>query len=174
VAEEKRLRTNSEIRAAEVRLISEDGKQLGILSLQEALSLAREKGLDLVEVVASSRPPVCKIIDYGKLRYEQTRRERRSRKMQHQIKVKELKVGLNISEHDLGVKLQRAKTFLEKGHKVRISCMLRGREITHPEVAERLMERIVQTLDGLSIVESSPKLLGKVTSMVLAPVGEKK
>lgn len=168
------MRVNQEIRVPKVRLISADGEQLGVLSIQEAMAMAREAGMDLVEVVASSVPPVCKIIDYGKFRYDQTKRERESRKAQHQVKIKEIKFGPNISEHDLQVKVRHAKEFLEEGNKVKFTCMFRGREITHPEVGEQLFSKIVAELDEISMVEASPKLLGRITSMVLAPASKKK
>jgi translation initiation factor IF-3 len=155
-------------------VINEAGEQLGVLTHHEAMTLARESGLDLVEVVATSVPPVCKIIDYGKFRYDQTKRERESRKAQHQVKVKEVKISPNISEHDLDVKLRKAKEFLEKGNKVKVSCQFRGREITHPEVGEKLMQRVVQTLEDVAMVEAMPKFLGKLLSLVLAPSGKKK
>jgi translation initiation factor IF-3 len=138
------------------------------------MTLAREAGLDLVEVVATSVPPVCKIIDYGKFRYDQTKRERESRKAQHQVKVKEVKISPNISEHDLLVKLRQAKDFLEDGNKVKVSCQFRGREITHPEVGEKLMLRVIQELEEVALVEVMPKFFGKLLGLVLAPSGKKK
>lgn len=155
-------------------MISETGEQLGVLTHHEAMTLARSSGMDLVEVVGTSVPPVCKIIDYGKFRYDQTKRERESRKSQNQIKVKEVKVSPNISEHDLMVKLRQAKEFLEKGNKVKITCQFRGREITHPEVGEKLIQRVIQELEEVSLVEASPKLLGKFLGLVLSPSGKKK
>lgn len=168
------MRVNHEIRSPRVRVISETGEQLGVLTHHEAMTLARESGLDLVEVVATSVPPVCKIIDYGKFRYDQTKRERESRKAQHQVKVKEIKISPNISEHDLQVKLRQSRDFLEEGNKVKVSCQFRGREITHPEVGEKLMTRVVQELEDVAVVEASPKFLGKLLGLVLAPTGKKK
>lgn len=168
------MRVNHEIRVPKVRLISAEGEQLGVLSTQEALAMAREAGMDLVEVVATSVPPVCKIIDYGKFRYDQTKRERESRKAQHQVKLKEVKFGPNISEHDLLIKVRHARDFLEKGNKVKFTCQFRGREITHPEVGDRLFAGIITELEDCSMVEASPKLLGKMLGMVLAPAGKKK
>lgn len=168
------MRVNHEIRAPRVRVINENGEQLGVLTHHEAMTLAREAGLDLVEVVSTSIPPVCKIIDYGKFRYDQTKRERESRKAQHQVKVKEVKISPNISEHDLLVKLLQAREFLEKGNKVKVSCQFRGREITHPEIGDKLMTRVVQELEDVAMVEASPKFLGKLLGLVLAPCGKKK
>ncbi len=158
----------------QVRVINHDGEQLGVLSFSEALARAKEAGLDLVEVVASSTPPVCKIIDYGKFRYDQTKREKENKKSQHQVKVKEVKISPNISEHDLEVKKRHAREFLEKGNKVKVSCQFRGREVMHPENGVKLMNRMVSELEDVSMVEASPKLLGRMMSLVLAPVAKKK
>ncbi len=168
------MRVNYEIRAPKVRVISETGEQLGIMTVQEALYMAKEAGLDLVEVVATSVPPVCKIIDYGKFRYDQAKREKESKKSQHQIKVKEVKLSPNISENDLQVKVRHAKEFLEKGNKVKFTCMFRGREIMHPEVGDRMMTGILQELEEISLVEAQPKMMGKILSMVLSPAPNKK
>ena len=168
------MRVNHEIRSPRVRVISETGEQLGVMTHHEAMTMARTSGLDLVEVVPTSIPPVCKIIDYGKFRYDQTKRERESRKSQHQIKVKEIKVSPNISEHDLMVKLRQTREFLEKGNKVKITCQFRGREITHPEIGEKLTRRIVQEMEDVSMIETMPKFLGKFLGLVLAPAGKKK
>ena len=165
---------NHEIRAPRVRVINEAGEQLGVLTHHEAMTLARGEGLDLVEVVSTSVPPVCKIIDYGKFRYDQTKRERENRKAQHQVKLKEVKISPNISEHDLMVKVRQARDFLEKGNKVKVSCPFRGREITHPEVGEKLILRVIHELEDVSMVEASPKFLGKLLGLVLAPSGKKK
>jgi translation initiation factor IF-3 len=168
------LRVNHEIRSPKVRVVNEAGEQLGILSIHEALSLAKESGLDLVEVVATAVPPVCKIVNFGKFRYIQTKRERESRKTQQLIKVKEVKVGPNISDHDLGVKIRQARDFLEKGNKVKVTCMFRGREITHAQLGDHLLKRVVSELEDVSLVEVFPKLFGKMLSLVLAPSGKKK
>ncbi len=136
--------------------------------------MAREANLDLVEIVATSVPPVCKIINYGKFRYDQTKREKENRKSQHQVKVKEVKLSPNISKHDRDVKVRQAKEFLEKGNKVKVTCAFRGREITHPEVGEQLVADVMKELDEYAVVEASPKLLGKFLGAVLAPSGKKK
>jgi len=168
------LRVNREIRAPKVRVITHTGEQLGILSNYEALQRAEEEGLDLVEIVATATPPVCKIIDYGKFRYDQTKREKESKKSQHQVKVKELKVSPNISEHDLDVKLKQAKEFLEKGNKVKFSCFFRGREMMHQDIGQKLFTKIVQELEEVSIVESHPKMFGRMLHLILAPQVKKK
>jgi translation initiation factor IF-3 len=168
------LRINHEIRARELRLISSKGQQLGVVSLQEALRLAELDGLDLIEIVPTATPPVAKIMDYGKYRYDQTKREKESKKSQHQVKVKEIKLGPNISEHDLEVKLRQTKEFLQNGNKVKISVTFRGREVIHPEVGRRLMERVIGTLGELSMVEAPPKQLGRTIGAVLSPCTKKK
>lgn len=127
------MRINRQIRAQQVRLIGPDGNQVGVVTLSEAFKLADEHGLDLVEISPNAQPPVCKVIDYGKFRYDQTKRDRESKKAQHQIKVKEVKLKPNIDEHDFQFKLRRARQFLEKGNKVKVTCMFRGREMAHPE-----------------------------------------
>lgn len=168
------MRVNQEIRVPKVRVITQTGEQLGVLTLHEALDLAREQGLDLVEIVPTAVPPVCKIIDYGKFRYDQTKREKESKKSQHQVKVKELKFSPNISEHDLDVKMRQAKEFLEKGNKVKISCVFRGREMMHPEFGDRILSKLMQDLQEVSTCEAPAKMFGRMMTMVLAPALKKK
>jgi translation initiation factor IF-3 len=168
------LRINREIRAPKVRVIDKDGGQLGVLSLLEALMKAEEVGLDLVEISASSDPPVCKIIDYGKLRYQQTKKEKESKKSQHQVKVKEVKLKPNTDEHDVGVKLKHAREFIIKGNKVRITCVFRGREMMHPEFGQKIVNRMCEELSDVATPESPPKMLGRSLSVVLAPGAKKK
>lgn len=168
------MRVNHEIRSPRVRVVNEAGEQLGVMALHEALTMARESGLDLVEVVATSVPPVCKIVNFGKFRYVQTKRERESRKTQQATKIKEIKISPNISDHDLGVKVRQTRDFLEKGNKVKVSCMFRGREITHPDLGIKMMERVIHDLEDVGLVELMPKLMGKMLSLVLAPSGKKK
>ncbi|MGR3952051.1 MAG: translation initiation factor IF-3 [Chlamydia sp.] len=170
------MRVNFEIRAPKVRVIGAGGDQLGVMTIQEALHAAQEAGLDLVEIVATSTPPVCKIIDHGKFRYDQAKREKESKKSQHQIKVKEVKISPNISENDFDVKVRHAREFLEKGNKVKFTCMFRGREIMHPELGDKHMKRAIELLNEIAVIESNPKMLGKILSMILAasPNGKKK
>lgn len=168
------MRVNQEIRVPKVRVITESGEQKGVLTLHEALQLAQEEGLDLVEIVPTAVPPVCKIIDYGKFRYDQTKREKESKKSQHQVKVKELKFSPNISEHDLDVKIRQAKQFLEDGNKVKVTCAFRGREMMHPEFGDRLLVKVNQELESISAVEAPAKMFGRMMTMVLAPVTKKK
>lgn len=168
------MKVNREIRAPKVRLISHTGEQVGIVSLQEALAMAEEQGLDLVEIVPGSAPPVCKVMNFGKFRYDQSKREKESKKAQHQIKVKEIKLKPNIDSHDLETKIRHARDFLMHGDKVKISCMFRGREMMHPEIGEKIVQKICQDLEDVSIPESPPKLMGRLLLVVLAPGSKKK
>lgn len=163
------MRVNRQIRVPKVRVIGSDGEQIGIINTDEALRLAQNEELDLVEIVPNATPPVCKIIDYGKYRYDQTKREKESKKAQHQVKVKEVKVKPNIDTHDLETKMRHAKDFLSKGNKVKVTCMFRGRERFHPENGEKVMKRVEEELSELAIVESPRKMLGRLMIMVLAP-----
>ena len=144
------------------------------MSLEQALNLAMEKGLDLVEVSPLAQPPVCKIIDYGKYRYQQTKKEKESKKSQHVVRVKEVKLKPNTDEHDLLTKLRHAREFIKKGNKVRITCIFRGREMIHPEFGEKAVRRICQDLSDIATPESRPKMLGRSLSVVLAPGAKKK
>lgn len=140
----------------------------------KALELAEEAELDLVEISPRAKPPVCKIIDYGKFRYEQTKKDKENKKAQHQAKLKEVKTKPNIDEHDLQTKLRRAKDFLEKGNKVRVTCTFRGREMAHPEIGRRVVDRFCEELKELSQIETPAKQMGRNLSLVLAPLGKKK
>jgi translation initiation factor IF-3 len=168
------LKVNREIRAPKVRVISHIGEQVGVISLHEALAMAEEQGLDLVEIVPGSNPPVCKIINFGKFRYDQSKREKESKKSQHQIKVKEIKLKPNIDAHDLETKTRHAREFLASGNKVKITCVFRGREMMHPEIGEKIMREMCQQLEDVSTVESSPKMMGRMLLAVLAPGAKKK
>ena len=168
------MKVNKEIRAAKVRVISHTGEQIGIISLQEALARADEAGLDLVEIVPGSNPPVCKIINFGKFRYDQTKREKESKKSQHQIKIKEIKLKPNIDLHDLETKLRHARDFIAKGYKVKITCMFRGRELSHPEIGEKVVRKFCEQLEDIAMLESPIKMLGRILTVVLAPGAKKK
>lgn len=168
------MRINREIRAPRVRVIDKDGGQLGILPLIEAMSRAEQAGLDLVEIAPNAEPPVCKIVDYGKFRYQLTKKEKESKKSQHQVKVKEIKLKPNTDEHDVQTKLKHAREFLVKGNKVRITCVFRGREMLHPEFGERIINKMCEDLSDVATPESNAKMLGKALSLVLAPGGTKK
>lgn len=168
------MRVNRQIRAPKLRVIGPSGEQIGILTVQEALQRASDEGLDLVEIVPNSTPPVCKIIDFGKYRYDQTKREKENKKAQHQIKVKEVKLKPNIDENDLQTKLRHAKDFLEKGNKVKVTCTFRGREMAHPEIGSKVIQRFVAELDEISTPESPAKMFGRMLTVVLAPAVKKK
>lgn len=168
------FRINRQIRAFKVRLIGADGKQVGIVPIKEALALAESANLDLVEISPNVDPPVCKIIDYGKFRYDQTKREKESKKSQHQIKLKEVKVKPNIDEHDFQTKVKQARAFFEKGHKVKIACFFRGREMAFPQLGEKVIERFCEQLADVAQVESSTKMMGRSMIAVLAPYSQKK
>ncbi|MEI8328815.1 MAG: translation initiation factor IF-3 [Chlamydiia bacterium] len=167
-------RINREIRALKVRVIDKDGDQLGILPTSEAIAKAELVGLDLVEIAATAEPPVCKIIDYGKYRYQVTKKEKESKKSQHQVKVKELKLKPTTDDHDILVKIKHAREFITKGDKVRVTCVFRGRELAHPQIGRRAVERICEELSDIATPESDAKLMGRNLSTVLAPGGKKK
>ncbi len=168
-------RVNRQIRAREVRLIDENGQQIGIVPLSEALSMAEEKGLDLVEIAPQAKPPVCKIMDYGKFKYELKKKEREARKKQkeHQIEVKDIRMKVRIDEHDLKVKLGHMREFLEDGDKVRVRIRFRGRENIHPELGEKLYKKIVENLQDVGEVEVPPKKEGPFLIFTLAPKRKK-
>lgn len=168
------MKVNREIRAPKVRVISHTGEQIGVLPLYEALAKAEQEGLDLVEISSGSNPPVCKIINYGKFRYDQTKREKESKKTQHQVKIKEIKLKPNISQNDLDTKMQHAREFLAKGNKVKITCMFRGREMAHPEVGEKLMRKLCEDLEDIATAESPLKMFGRLLIVVMAPGIKKK
>lgn len=163
------LRVNEEIRCKEIRLVSETGEQLGIMSPKEALSIAMGKGLDLVEVAPGANPPVCKIMDHGRFKYEQSKKEREARKKQRIINIKEVKLRPTIEEHDFQVKTKNAIRFLEEGDKVKVTIMFRGREVSHPELGRELLEKVAVTVSDYAVVEKDPKLEGKNMIMFLSP-----
>jgi translation initiation factor IF-3 len=158
-----------EIRVKEVRLVDETGKQLGIYPIREALYLAEERGVDLVEVAPNAKPPVCRLLDYSKFMYERARREREARKAQKQIDVKEIRIRPKIAEHDVMIKVNRARGFLAEGAKVRVRVRFRGREITHQEIGRRLLDQIAENMSDVAIVEQRPAMEGDTMLMILAP-----
>ena len=163
------MRINEEIRAREVRVITADGEQLGIMSGRAAQQLAVERHLDLVEIAPTAKPPVCKIMDYGKFRYEQQKREKEARKKQKTFDIKEVKLRPGIEDHDFNVKYKNAVRFLEDGDKVKITIMFRGRELSHPELGEVLLNKMAEQLKEIAVVERVPKLEGKNMIMIVAP-----
>jgi len=152
-----------------VRLIDENGKQLGIYPTREAYNVAMERGLDLVEVSPDARPPVCRLMDYGKFMYEQSRREREARRVQKQIEIKEIQVRPKTAEHDVGFKLGAARKFLLEGNKIRVRVRFRGREITHADLALDLMRRVAEDLSDVATVEQTPRMEGRSMIMLLTP-----
>jgi translation initiation factor IF-3 len=164
---------NDGIRAREVRLIGPDGSQLGIKSRQEALDLATNANLDLVLVAPAAKPPVCKIMDYGKFKYEQQRKDREARKNQKVITTKEIRLSPTIEENDFNTKLRNARKFLEKGDKVKASIRFRGRAITHSQIGKTVLEKLAKECEDLSTVETHPKMEGRSMFLILAPKAEK-
>lgn len=160
---------NEAITASEVRLIDVNGDQLGTMPTKQALVIAQERGTDLVEVAPSAKPPVCRLMDYGKFLYEAQKRERDARKSQTKVEIKEIRLRPKISEHDLDYRLNNARKFLERGAKVKIRLRFRGREVTHPEVARDLMDRVAEELSDVSEIEKRPSMEGMTMLMVLAP-----
>ena len=165
----KPARVNERIRIREVRLIDEEGQQLGIVPTAQALAMARERGLDLVEVAPNAIPPVCRIMDYGRARYEQSRKERESRRNSKAITIKELRMKPKIDDHDLDTKGKRAKEFLEEGDKVKLTVTFRGREMLHTEIGRALLDRLLDQLNPYAVIESPPRLEGRAMSAMLAP-----
>ena len=170
---EKRVRVNEQIRISPIRLIDEAGGQVGIVALDEARHRAEEKGLDLVEVAPEARPPVVRMMDYGKFKYEEARAAREARKKQHTIQVKEVKFRPGIEEHDYDFKTRHARRFLEEGNKVKLTMMFRGRQVTHPELGLAVLERVTGDLQDIAKVESQPSFEGRQMSMILAPAKSK-
>jgi len=166
---EREVRVNERIRAREVRLIDENGAQLGVMPTQEALRVARGKNLDLIEVAPNAQPPVCRIMDYGKHKYEQAKRERETRKRGKASEVRLLRMKPQISKHDLDVKVRKLRELLADGSKVRISIRFRGREMSKPELATELFSRIGQELADIAQVEGSPRREGRTMDMMVAP-----
>ena len=151
-------------------MIGTDGEQVGIIPVDEALRIAEEQGLDLVEVAPMARPPVCRIMDYGKFRYEEQRKAREARKKQHHVQIKEVKMRPGIEDHDFEFKTKHARRFLEEGNKVKATMMFRGRQMTHPELGREVLDRVVTEVADVGKVESSPSMEGRSMTMVLTPL----
>ena len=159
---------NEQIRDREVRLIGADGEQLGIVSSREAQKIADEAGLDLVKIAPNAKPPVCKVIDYGKYRYEQARKEKDAKKKQKTVELKEIRLSPNIEANDLNTKMNAAKKFLAKGNKVKITLRFRGREMSHMNASKHIQDDIAENLSDVAVVEKAPKVEGRSIGMVLA------
>ena len=159
---------NEQIRDREVRLIGEDGEQLGIMSAREAMKIAQEAELDLVKIAPTAKPPVCKIIDYGKFRYEQSRKEKEAKKKQKTIEIKEVRLSPNIDSNDLNTKVSAARKFISKGNKVKITLRFRGREMAHMNNSKYILEDFAKSLADIAVVEKAPKVEGRTMTMFLA------
>ncbi|RUM89325.1 MAG: translation initiation factor IF-3 [Thermodesulfatator sp.] len=168
--DKRRYRVNQQIRAREVRLVGPDGKQIGIVSLREALARAEEYGLDLVEVAPQADPPVCKIMDYGQFLYQEAKKAKEAKKRQTQVELKEIKVRPKTEEHDLQTKIRHIRRFLEERNKVKIRVFFRGREIVHPELAYQVLQKIQEAVKDLGQVEMKPRMEGRQMIMILAPL----
>jgi len=169
VSKDRGPRVNYQIKISPVRIIDEEGEQLGIMEIDEARTIAEERGLDLVEVAPNARPPVCKIMDYGRYKYEQAKKDKVAKKKQHQVTVKEMKFRPKIDDHDYEYKVAHVREFLEKGDKVKLTIMFRGREMMHQEFGEAILIRVREDLEDISEVEQEPKADGRNMTMVLTP-----
>jgi len=166
-------RVNERIRIREVRLIDEAGEQVGIIQTRDALEMARERGLDLVEVAPNAVPPVCRLMDYGKYRYEQSRKERESRKNQHIVELKEVRIRPKIDDHDLETKGRQAAKFLDAGDKVKLVVTFRGREMAHPDIGKGLLDQLADLLRTHGSIEQTPRLEGRAMVMMMNPLKQK-
>lgn len=169
IAQDKKQRVNNEINAPEVRLVADDGEQLGIVSLETALQVADEAGLDLVEIAPMADPPVCKVMDFGKFKYQEQKKAHEARLKQKQVQVKEVKLRPGTDENDYQIKLRNLKRFLGEGDKAKVTLRFRGREMAHQEIGMRQLERIRADLEEIGVVEQMPKMEGRQMIMVIAP-----
>ena len=158
---------NEQIRDREIRLIGADGEKLGIMSAREAMKIAQEAELDLVKIAPTAKPPVCKIIDYGKYRYEQARKEKEARKKQKTVEIKEVRLSPNIDTNDLNTKVGAARKFLTKGDKVKVTLRFRGREMAHMNSSKHILDEFAESLSDISVIEKAPKVEGRSMTMVL-------
>ena len=159
---------NEQIRDKEVRVIGEDGEQLGIMSAKESLKLAEEAGVDLVKIAPTAKPPVCKIVDYGKFKYEQTRKEKEAKKKQKVVEIKEIRLSPNIDTNDLNTKINAAKKFISKGDRVKVTLRFRGREMAHMNTSKHILDDFAQALADVAVVDKAPKVEGRSMTMFLA------
>ena len=163
------LMINEQIRDKEVRVIGPDGEQLGIMSAKEAYFKAKDSGLDLVKIAPTATPPVCKIIDYGKYRYEQSRKAKEAKKKQRTVETKEIRLSPNIDINDLNTKANQARKFLTKGDKIKVSLRFRGREMAHKDVGRQMMDQFVEKLEDVCVVDKPPKMEGRSMVMFISP-----
>ena len=167
------LMINEEIRDREVRVVDESGEQLGIMPVRQALELADEKQLDLVKIAPNAKPPVCRLMDYGKYRFEQSKKEREIRKNQKVITVKEVRLSATIEDHDVDVRVKNAVKFLKEGNKVKASIRFRGRQITHSEIGRQVMEEFAEKIKEFGVIERRPLIEGRNMTMIIAPREDK-
>jgi translation initiation factor IF-3 len=165
----KEFRINERIRTPQVRVIDENNAQLGVIPMYQALNLARERGLDLVEVAPTAVPPVCRILDYGKFKYEQSKKEREARKHQHNVLLREIRMRPKIDDHDIDFKTRTVEKLLKDGDKVKVTIMFRGRELTHPQIGRGLLERVYEKVKDIAAVEKPASLEGRNMTMILTP-----
>lgn len=165
----KQLRVNEKIRTKEVRLVGEKGEQLGIMLLYQALETARKDNLDLVEVAATATPPVCRLLDYGKYKYEQAKKEREARKSQKVALLREIRLRPKIGDHDFESKARSARKLLSRGDKLKVTILFRGREITHPDIGLKLLQRMAESLNEVGSLERQPSMDGKRMNIILSP-----
>jgi translation initiation factor IF-3 len=163
------LRGPRDQRIRDVRVIDDEGQPIGIMPARDALTLAQEKGLDLIEVAPQAQPPVCRIMDYGKYKYEQGKREREQHKKSRQQEIKGIKMRPVTQEHDFQVRVKHTQEFMEKGDKVKVTIQFKAREITHPEIARKLMDKMILAIADHAIIEKPPSLEGKMLTMILSP-----
>jgi translation initiation factor IF-3 len=166
-------RVNHQIRAVQIRVINAEGEMLGLMTPQEGIRLAREAGVDLVEVSPNATPPVCKLINYGKFKYEQQKKKNEAKKNQKQQQLKEIKLRPNIDPHDLGIKMKQMVGFLEDGDKIKITVRFKGREIAHADIGAKLLDRVKVEFEAKAKIESPPRMEGKQMAMVIAPATAK-
>ncbi len=170
----KRVNINDEIRANEVRVVDEDGKMLGVMKINKALFMAQERKLDLIEIAPAAKPPVCKIMDYGKYQYEMQKKEKHQRKKQQQQQMKEIRFKWRTATHDFNFKVKHARNFIEEGNKVKATVMFRGREITHQEIGRELLDRFIEALEDIAKVDQKITSEGRFMSVIMAPDKSKK
>jgi translation initiation factor IF-3 len=167
------LRVNERIRVREVRLIDENGEQLGVKPTPEALQLARERGVDLVEVAPMATPPVCRLMDYGRFKYEQTKKERDARKHATKVELKEVRLRPKTDDHDIAFKTRNVQRFLEEGDKVKVTLLFRGREMAHPQIGRTILENVAEQVRSLGQVERMPLMEGRTMTMIISPLKSK-
>lgn len=165
----KEHKVNEQIRVRQIRLIGAEGEQIGIIDTRDAMNMAREKAMDLVMVSPQAVPPVCRLLDYGRFRYEQQQNEKENRKRARSQEVKAIKFRVKIDDHDFNTKAGHVRRFLEEGHKVKVTIMFRGRERTHPELGERILVRVADTLSDIGAPEGNPSMMGMDMNMIMSP-----